>query len=126
LKPAAERLGEEKLNRGPFKKKLRRAQHLFNRYGEWSIAAARPSGAGMFISFAAGMGRVKLWRYLLLTVAGTYPWYLLLLFLGRAYKGNAEKVFNLIQTYSGYIFAGIVAAVLIWAGIYLLRCWIFR
>jgi len=108
-----------KVNRGPFKKKFSRAQHLFSRFGEWSIAVARPAGAGMFISFVAGMSRIKLWRYLLFTLAGTYPWSFALLFLGRTYKGNADRVFNLFQTYSAYIFAGLLVVALACAGIYL-------
>jgi len=119
-----EKLG--KLNEGFFRNGLEKAQQLFSRYGEWSIAAARPAGAGMFISFIAGIGRVKLWKYLLFTILGTYPWYFFLLYLGFVHKGNAERVLILIQTHKEYIFAGAAAAALIWAGISFFRHRIFR
>jgi len=117
---------QKKLLGGPFQDKFKKAQQMFCRYGEWSIAAARPSGMGMFMSFAAGMGKVKLWRYLLFTVVGTYPWYLLLLFLGRSCKGNIERALGLVHSYSMYILVGALFSLLIWIFINIYRFRFFR
>lgn len=100
-----------------FEKKMQKAQRLFHKYGEWSIPLCRLLGMG-YISFIAGICKVSPKRYGLLTFAGNYTWTLIMLWLGRIYKGNIQVVMRLFQEYRTYIWfilliIGIVFAVIL-------------
>ena len=71
-------------------KKLKKAQQWFKKYGEWSIALSRPLNIGNYISYLSGFSRVKLWRFILLTYLGIFPWSTLLLFIGN--KGSIDTI----------------------------------
>lgn len=91
-----------------FRKQWIKARHLFHKYGLWSIVLTRPFGVGNYISYVAGMFRVKGWTYGLLTFIGIYPWSVAMLWLGRLFKGNAQIVQKTFQSYQGHIFASVV------------------
>ncbi|GGH87696.1 membrane protein DedA with SNARE-associated domain [Pullulanibacillus pueri] len=70
-----------------FKKRLRKgidkAKHWFSKYGLWSIAVTRPFGIGNYISYVAGITKVKLGPYLALTFIGIFPWCFVMIYIGK-------------------------------------------
>lgn len=69
-------------------KGLEKAKKVFLEVGSWSVALSRPFGIGNYISYAAGMSRMRLIPYLLLTFAGIYPWSYFMLLLGNYFNGS--------------------------------------
>ncbi|MBS4210067.1 DedA family protein [Bacillus sp. FJAT-50079] len=111
----------EKLERifpNKLRKKLDRGIHLFNRYGVWSIALTRPFGVGNYISYVAGMSKVNVYKYLLLTFIGIYPWSYVMILAGAYVNGNYEVFKNYFSTYSiygyGMVLCGIAIAIFIY------------
>lgn len=106
----------EHLLRKKFRKGIERARRLFNRYGLWSIALSRPFGIGNYISYLAGMSRVGIVKYLVLTFAGIFPWCFSMLFLGDYFNGNYERFKAFYDDYSYFVYGGIfiLASVLLW------------
>lgn len=97
------------------KKGLQKGQRFFNRYGIWSIAFSRPFGIGNYISYIAGMSKVHLFKYLVLTFVGIYPWSYGMILLGDYFNGNYEAFKNYFKSYSlyGYGAVGIVLVIFI-------------
>ncbi|MGX9707351.1 DedA family protein [Laceyella tengchongensis] len=100
----------EKFSKKKFdQKKIEKAQMWFKKYGEWSITLSRPTGFGNYISYISGMSHISLWRFIVFSYLGVFPWNTVLLFVGR--KGNLDTVqhfLDLMQKF-GYILAGVVA-----------------
>ncbi len=71
-------------------KGLEKAKEMFIRYGRWSVALSRPFGIGNYISYVAGMSRMRIIPYLLLTLVGIYPWSYIMLLLGNYFNGSYE------------------------------------
>ncbi|GGE48825.1 membrane protein [Pullulanibacillus camelliae] len=65
------------------KKSIDKARGWFNKYGLWSIAVTRPFGIGNYISYVAGISKVKWLPYGLLTLVGIFPWAFVMIFIGR-------------------------------------------
>lgn len=101
----------EKKIKKRFQKKVKKAQHWFHKYGEWSIAFTRPFGVGNYISYVAGMSRINGWKFGLLTLIGIYPWSFIMLLLGRMYKGKTQSVMQLFETFRWYIYAALALIV---------------
>lgn len=95
-----------------FERKMKRAQHWFHKYGEWSIVLTRLLGIG-YISYVAGMSAVKVWKYGLFTFVGVCFWSFALLFLGQIYKGDPKVVIELFQMYQSYIYISMGFIILI-------------
>jgi len=102
---------EEKIKKR-YQTKMEKAQQIFKKYGEWSVALTRPFGIGNYISYVAGMSRIKPLKYGLLTLIGIFPWSFTMLLLGRMYKGNTNAVMSLLGTYKWYIYAGLALIVI--------------
>ena len=70
-----------------FKKRMRKgidkAKGFFNKYGLWSVAVTRPFGIGNYISYVAGISKVKIVPYLCLTFIGIFPWAFVMIFIGK-------------------------------------------
>jgi len=81
----------ERNTKGKLSGKIVKTLKWFNRYGELSVCVTRPFAVGNYISYAAGMSRVKPWRYGLLTFAGIFPWAFLMLIVGKMYHGGVEQ-----------------------------------
>ncbi|GGE24561.1 hypothetical protein GCM10011571_28400 [Marinithermofilum abyssi] len=69
---------------------IEKGQHLFQKYGEWSIVLSRPFGIGNYISYISGLSRIHPWRFIGLTFLGVFPWNAFLLFMGKT--GNLAEV----------------------------------
>ena len=93
------------------KKRLDKGMSFFNRFGIWSIALSRPLAIGNYISFVAGMGRVHLIKYLILTFLGIYPWSYGMIFLGDYFNGNYEAFRNYFSSYSMYGYGGVFVCI---------------
>ncbi|MBO8157862.1 MAG: VTT domain-containing protein [Bacillaceae bacterium] len=88
-------------------KGFQKARELFVRYGQWSVAVSRPFGLGNYISYAAGMSKMNLTRYLSLTFMGIYPWSYVMLLLGNYFNGSYSAFQAFYQNHSIYVYAAV-------------------
>ncbi|MGE6755839.1 DedA family protein [Rossellomorea sp. NPDC071047] len=96
---------EAKLN--PEKrKKLKEAQEKFSRYGIWSVAIASPLHFGNVIPFMAGMAKMNLKVYSLLTMLGIAPSTFLFLSIGKLYEGDREVILGMVEEYQLLVLSG--------------------
>jgi membrane protein DedA with SNARE-associated domain len=65
-------------------KKVKKAQEWFRKYGEWSITLSRPLSVGNYVSYIAGLSKIKPIRFFIFTFLGSFPWNTVLLFIGRS------------------------------------------
>lgn len=94
----------ESVIRKKYEKQIKIFQRYFKKYGNFSIALLRPFAVGNYVSYIAGMSRVKLWKYILFTFLGIYPWSFAMLFLGRFTKGNIAAALKSTQSYMGFVY----------------------
>lgn len=102
---------EEKLPQR-LQKGLKKGTIFFNRYGIWSIAFSRPFGIGNYISYVAGISKVHIMKYFILTFLGIYPWSYMMILLGDYFNGNYEALKDYFSTYSMYGYGIIIIAIL--------------
>lgn len=99
--------------KGAFPKKMKKGLEkgisLFEKYGIWSIAFSRPFGIGNYISYVAGMSRVHILKYGILTFIGIYPWSYVMILVGDYFEGNYEKFQAFLHEYSEYGYGAIIA-----------------
>ncbi|MCJ8008555.1 DedA family protein [Lederbergia wuyishanensis] len=107
-------LGQKLENYFPvrFKKGLEKGTAFFTRYGIWSIALSRPFGIGNYISYVAGMSKVNVLKYLILTFIGIYPWSYVMVLLGDYFNGNYEEFKSYFSSFGIYGY-GIAAIAII-------------
>ena len=68
---------------------LARCDHWFERYGSITVLLGRVIPlVRTYVSLPAGIGRVPIWRFTVLTIVGCIPWVLALGLLGKAVKHN--------------------------------------
>ncbi len=103
---------------GKLSKRLRKVQLWFQKYGEWSICFSRFFTVGNYISYIAGVSKVKPWRYWLLTFLGILPWTLSVLFLANL-SGKGKKITTIFEGHIFFYFIGVGAALI-------LLCLMFR
>ncbi|MBO0995904.1 DedA family protein [Bacillus sp. SD088] len=96
-----------------FRKGLEKGAAYFNRYGVWSVALSRPFGIGNYISYIAGMSNVQLYKYIILTFIGIYPWSYVMIFLGNYFKGNYQAFQHFFESYSFYGYGIIIIGIAI-------------
>ncbi|WP_174615152.1 DedA family protein [Virgibacillus ihumii] len=101
---------EEKIKRKWNRKKIEKAQSFFNRFGQWSISFSRVLGIGNYISYAAGISKVKPVRFGILTYVGILPWLYVMLLLGQA--GQLDTVTNFLSSAQKYIVGGIILLII--------------
>ncbi|WP_018661741.1 DedA family protein [Heyndrickxia acidiproducens] len=113
-----------------FQKGIAMGQQLFNRFGVWSIALTRPFSIGNYISYAAGLCKVRKWKYFLLTFTGIYPWSFAVLFLGKSYALFLEKIGGLFPVKQhGLLAAGLGVLLffcLVGIGGFFMKRWKFK
>ncbi|RSK28239.1 hypothetical protein EJF36_15835 [Bacillus sp. HMF5848] len=95
-----------------FPKQMKKAAAFFQKYGLWSVALSRPFGVGNYISYVAGMSKVRLGPYFMLTFLGILPWSATILWIGRTFHGNLgeAKVFFMSNTDVAYYALGMSIA----------------
>ncbi|WP_226671722.1 DedA family protein [Rossellomorea aquimaris] len=88
--------------------KLRMGQEKFNRYGIWSVAIASPLHLGNVIPFLAGMAKMDVKAYTLLTMLGIAPSTFLFLSIGKLYDGEEDVILEVIEDYQVVVLIGFV------------------
>ncbi|QOR68740.1 VTT domain-containing protein [Cytobacillus suaedae] len=86
------------------KKGLKKATDFFIRYGGWSVALTRPFGLGNYISYVAGISRMNMTPYLILTFIGIFPWSFIMILLGYHLNGSYEALLTLYHDNSIYFY----------------------
>ncbi|WP_349410037.1 DedA family protein [Pseudalkalibacillus sp. SCS-8] len=103
---------EDKLKEKTKTRKIEKAQRWFKKCGSWSIALTRPIGLGNYISYIAGVSRVNMWKFGVLTFIGIFPWTMTMLWLGST--GNLKSIKGFLDEVQLYGFAAVVLALLIY------------
>jgi len=89
------------------------ADQWFRRYGLLAVFIGRMLPiVRTYISFPAGMARVPLGRFVLLTFVGAVPWNLALAYIGYVLGANYDRVTVFIQR-GGYLIGLLVLAVVV-------------
>lgn len=97
---------------------LRKTEGYFERYGDATVFFSRMLPiVRTFVSLPAGVARMPLGRFALLTTLGSIPWVLALALLGQAVGDNWESWRHNL----GYIDYVVAAAIVIGVGWWLLR-----
>lgn len=93
---------------------LNMAQRWFDRWGLWAVFVSRMLPViRTYISFPAGLARVNLPWFCVLTVAGAIPWNAALTIVGVVLRDNYDRVGRPIQLLA-IVFALAVAAFVVW------------
>jgi membrane protein DedA with SNARE-associated domain len=87
---------------------LEKAKASFSKHGIWSVAISSPLHLGNVIPFLAGMSKMNLRLYTLLTMLGIAPTTFLLLSIGRLYPGDSEGIIEKISEYQSIVLIGFV------------------
>jgi len=97
-----------------------KARGWFDRHGKWTVFFCRciPLIRSL-ISIPAGMAKMKIWPFLLLTIAGSLVWNSALVYLGVALGASWEIIDSYTNIYSIIIFSVIGVILLVFAIIYL-------
>ena len=94
---------------------LRRADRWFERWGAWAIFFSRMLPVvRTFISLPAGVARMPLGRFSLLTLLGCVPWVLALALVGRAARENWTEWRDALHYFDYAVAVAIVLAVVVW------------
>lgn len=89
------------------REKLAKVKNRMNKHGIWSIAILSPLHLGNVIPFLAGMSRMKLLPYTVLTMLGIAPSTFLFLSIGRFYEGDTNTVIHTITDYQTILLVGL-------------------
>lgn len=88
-----------------------RAEKWFSRYGDWVVFFSRLLPiVRTFISIPAGIARMNLWKFSLLTFAGSFPWSLGLAYGGFLLGENWEDLRSVMRPFDIPILVVAVAA----------------
>ncbi len=92
---------------------LDRAEHWFDRWGDWAVAISRVTPVvRSFIAIPAGVMRMPLGRYTLLTIPGSFAWAFLFAGIGWAAGAKWEEFHHSFR-YAEYVVAGVIAIVIV-------------
>jgi membrane protein DedA with SNARE-associated domain len=91
---------------------LDRAEDWFDRWGDWVVLGARVIPiARSLVSIPAGMMRMGLARFIVLSTLGSLVWNTILVFAGRQLGANWDEVTGVIENYSLVIRVAAVLAI---------------
>lgn len=80
---------------------LDRAESWFRRWGDWVVLVARVIPiARSVVSIPAGLMRMSLARFMVLTTIGSLVWNLVLVYAGKQLGANWEDVTTVVETYA--------------------------
>lgn len=89
-RPFIERYGKYILIRH---KDLDKADRFFDKYGDWAIFISRILPVvRTFISFPAGMSKMRFGRFLIYTFVGSLPWCFALAYVGKRLGDNWDSI----------------------------------
>jgi membrane protein DedA with SNARE-associated domain len=96
---------------------LERAESWFDRYGDWAVAIGRVTPVvRSFIAIPAGIFRMPLGRYTLLTIPGSVAWAFAFAGIGWA-AGSSWEEFHHSFRYAEYVVAAAIVLVIV-AGVW--------
>jgi membrane protein DedA with SNARE-associated domain len=96
---------------------LKRAESWFDRYGDWAVALGRVTPVvRSFIAIPAGVFRMPLGRYTLLTIPGSVLWAFAFAGIGWA-AGSSWEEFHHSFRYAEYVVAAAIVLVIV-AGVW--------
>lgn len=105
----------ERLN--PSRRKgFEKASAMFTKYGIWSVAVSSPLHLGNVVPLVAGMMKMNLVVYTLLTMLGIAPTTFLFLSLGQFYEGSPETAEKMVAQYQSVVLIGLGALAALYAG----------
>jgi len=82
-------------------REIETADRWFSKYGEITVLATRLMPVvRTFISLPAGIARMNVWRFTILTFIGAYPWSIALAWAGYALGENWERVGDYLRPVS--------------------------
>lgn len=90
------------------REKYQKTKEYFSRYGVWSVAISSPLPLGNFVPFMAGISRMNIGLYTLLTMIGIIPTTFLYLSIGHFYPGNIQELIQQIQHFQITILIGFI------------------
>lgn len=94
--------------------KLDRAEHWFERWGDWAVLIGRVTPViRSFISIPAGIFRMPFWRYTVLTLIGSAVWCFALAGVGLA-LGKSYETFHHDFRFVDYAIAAVVIGLAAW------------
>jgi membrane protein DedA with SNARE-associated domain len=92
---------------------LDQAERWFDRWGDWAVAISRVTPVvRSFIAIPAGVMRMPLGRYTLLTIPGSFAWTFLFAGIGWA-AGSKWEEFHHSFRYAEYVVAAAILAVIV-------------
>jgi membrane protein DedA with SNARE-associated domain len=92
---------------------LDQAEHWFERWGDWAVAISRVTPVvRSFIAIPAGVMRMPLGRYTLLTIPGSFAWTFAFAGIGWA-AGSQWEEFHHSFRYAEYVVAAAILAVIV-------------
>ena len=96
-------------------RELEKVEKFFDRFGAWAILIGRciPVVA-TFISIPAGLGKVKYWKFALLTLLGATVWNIVLTFIGYKLGQNWMLLKDRLHNFDILIVATIVIVIIWW------------
>jgi membrane protein DedA with SNARE-associated domain len=93
--------------------RLEHAEHWFDRYGDWAVALSRVTPVvRSFIAIPAGVVRMPLGRYTLLTIPGCFAWAFAFAGIGWAVGASWEDFHHSFR-YAEYVVAAAILAVIV-------------
>jgi len=99
-------------------KDLDKTEAFFAKYGEWTVFIGQLLPVVRnFISLAAGISKLKLWKFIVYTMIGSFIWSLLLTWIGLKLGENWDSLKDYFHKFD-YL---IVAIILIGMALYIYR-----
>lgn len=97
-----------------YKREFIAAEKWYERFGEWSIFIGRLLPIiRTFISFPAGMFKVNVWRFSILTFAGSFLWVWLLTYIGFFLGENWDIIGPYFRKFD-FVIVGVVIIGFLW------------
>ena len=81
------------------------------KHGDQIVAFSRPFWIGNFVSYFAGLARMSLVKFVVLTFSGIFAWSLVVVSIGEAFSSNLPKAAKLIKDYSLMTTIGVIVIV---------------
>ena len=96
---------------------LEKTEAFFHKYGAWTVFFGRfiPIFRSL-ISVPAGVTRMPIWKFLLLTTIGSAIWNTIFVVAGYQLGDNWEKVEPIVGRFQNIVIAVVVIAVVAWVG----------
>ena len=97
------------------RKRLRRVQRWFDRYGEWVVLATRSVPVVRnFITLPAGLSRMNLVKFILYTLVGFFHWSIFVTYLGVKMGQKWDQVIGYLEQFGIIILISLGLAGLLW------------